>query len=315
MSRNPRIHAPGAIYHVIHRGNAGQDIFIDDKDRYRLYDIMQRSCERFQHRVLAFCLMTNHVHWAIQVGEKPLSRIMQSLSQRYTQWFNWRYKRSGHLFQGRYKAVMVDADAYMLELAAYIHLNPVRAHMADSPENYRWSSHRAYLGKENLVWLETAMILSQFSRKVGKARTMFKEYVEERIDDGRRREFHGERNIDSRILGDDNFVGGVLANGEIPNSKPDLKAVVDAVKRLYGRSDDFMNHQGQERVASEARGLTAWATREFSAGTLADLARQVGRDSSTLTCAIRRLEKRRETDARLADKMERLRVDLLDGHQ
>ena len=162
MARKPRIHEPGAIYHVILRGNARQDIFADDKDRYRFYEILQKSHERFRFRIHAFCLMTNHFHLAVQVSEIPLSRIMQNVSLRYTQWFNWRHKKTGHVFQGRYKAVMVDADAYLLELVAYIHLNPVRVRMVDQPEKHPWSSHRAYLGKEILSWLETGTILPQF---------------------------------------------------------------------------------------------------------------------------------------------------------
>lgn len=313
MARKPRIHTPGAIYHVILRGNARQDIFSDDKDRYRFYEVLQKSCERFGQRILAFCLMTNHIHLAVQVGEIPLSKIMQNVSMRYTQWFNWRHKKSGHVFQGRYKAVMVDADAYLLELAAYIHLNPVRARISDRPENHRWSSHQSYLGKEYLSWLETDSILSQFSPNIRKARALFAGFVGERMSEGRREEFHGEKNIDSRIFGDDSFVDIVLAKAEsMPEIKPDVNAVVAAVKKLYGIADDRLRAQGQDRVASEARGLAAWATQELSSGKLTELARQVGRDPSTLTCAVRRLEIKLGKDSDLVEKMERLRQDLLD---
>ena len=115
MARKPRIHAPSAIYHVLLRGNARQEIFADDKDRYCFYDIFQQSCERYRHRIHAFCLMSNHVHLEIQVAEIALSRIMQNISQRYSQWYNWRHSKFGHVFQGKYKAVMVDADSYLLE--------------------------------------------------------------------------------------------------------------------------------------------------------------------------------------------------------
>ena len=208
---------------------------------------------------------------------------------------------------------MVDADVYLLELAAYIHLNPVRAHISDRPENHRWSSHRAYLGKESLSWLETGSILSQFSENVRKARTMFVGFVGERVAEGRQGEFHGEKNIDTRIFGDVSFVDVVLATMDsVPEQKPDVEAVVTAVKKLYDIADDRLRMQGQERVASEARGLAAWATLELSDGKLTELARYVGRAPSTLTCAVRRLEKRRERDFMLAEKMERLRQDLLD---
>lgn len=255
--------------------------------------------------------MTNHIHLAVQVGEIPLSRIMQNISMRYTQWYNWRHKKSGHVFQGRYKAVMVDADEFLLELAAFIHLNPVRAHMTDRPEKHKWSSHRSFLGKESLSWLETGTILSQFSLNAKKARTLFAGFVAEHITEGRRGEFHGERTIDSRIVGDDSFVDNVLATSEsVPEQRPDVNAVLAAVKKIYGITNDRLSARGQERLASEARGLAAWATLELSSGKLTELAKQVGRDPSTLTCAARRIETQREVNTALVEKMERLRRDL-----
>jgi len=135
MARKPRLHYIGAVYHVMVRGNSGQNIFADDEDRYRFYLFLQEGVEKFGYRIHAFCLMNNHVHLAIQVGDKPLSRIMQTLCFRYTQWVNSRQKRVGHLFQGRYKAIVVDADAYLAELVRYIHLNPVRAKIVKTPED------------------------------------------------------------------------------------------------------------------------------------------------------------------------------------
>ena len=308
MARKPRIHAPEAIYHVILRGNARQEIFADDKDRYRFYEILQKSCERYHHRIHAFCLMSNHCHLEIQVAEIPLSRIMQNISQRYTQWYNWRHNKSGHVFQGRYKAVMVEADSYLLELAAYIHLNPIRAHVTDRPENYRWSSHRAYLGKENLSWLETGFILSQLSDKVGKARSAFAKFVGDRMAEGHRAELHGSKKPDSRIIGDESFVAQALASAEnAPEQKPDVTAVVAAIKKMYGINDDSLRSQGRVRMVSEARGLAAWATLELSSGKLTELAPLLGRDPSTLTCAVRRMEQLREKDPLIDEKMEQLR--------
>lgn len=315
MARKPRIHAPGATYHVILRGNARQDIFTDDKDCYRFYEILQKLCERYQCRVHAFCLMTNHVHLEIQVGDFSLSRIMQNVSQRYTQWFNWHHNKSGHVFQGRYKAVMVDSDEYLLELAAYIHLNPVRAHMTDRPEKYPWSSHRAYLGKENLPWLETNFVLSQFSSNEKKARAKFTAFVAERIADGRRNEFHGEKTTDSRICGDDKFVDVVLTAAEaFPEQKPGVCEVVAVVKRMYGISEDQLKSQGRERVICEARALAAWATLEISCGKLVELANLLHRNPSTLTCAVRRIEKLRERNPSIVEKMGCLRQELLESN-
>ena len=311
MPRKPRIHAAGAVYHVILRGNARQEIFSDDRDRFRFYEILHKSCERFRHRILAFCLMTNHVHLAVQVGDIPLSRIMQNVSLRYTQWFNWRHKKCGHVFQGRYKAVMVDADSYLLELVAYIHLNPVRAGIAERPEEHRWSSHRAYLGKENIPWLGPTPVLSQFSDKADRACSMFAAFVAERATDGRRGEFHGEKTPDSRLFGGDRFMEEVLIHaGSLPEHKPDVATIVAAVTRLYRMSATQLAAPGQERTASEARGLAAWATRELSSGTLAELAPMLRRNPSTLTCAAIRLEDRLKRDSVLAEKVKKLRRGL-----
>jgi REP element-mobilizing transposase RayT len=155
MSRKPRIHFPGAVYHVIMRGNAGDPIFFEDRDRYRLYLILQHAVEKFGCRIHAFCFMTNHLHLVMQAGDIPLSRIMQNISLRYTKWIHFTRSRSGHLFQGRYKAILLDADEYLLELVRYVHLNPVRAGMNATPEEHPWSGHHAYLGTMVLPWLTT----------------------------------------------------------------------------------------------------------------------------------------------------------------
>jgi len=145
MARKPRIHLPGGYYHVMIRGNGGQDIFFSDKDRTRFLLLVQEGIERYRHRVHCFCLMGSHVHLLIQVGAEPLSKIIQNLSFRYTRYVNQYRQSTGHLFQGRYKAILVDADSYLLELARYIHLNPVRAGRCKAVDDYKWSSHHAYM--------------------------------------------------------------------------------------------------------------------------------------------------------------------------
>ena len=133
MARKPRVHVPGGIYHVMLRGNGGQDIFFEPEDRGEIYRLLGEGTARFEYRVHAYCLMSNHLHLAVEVGRIPLSRGMQNLAFRYTRWINRREKRMGHLFQGRYRALLVDRDAYLLELVRYIHLNPVRAGLVEEP--------------------------------------------------------------------------------------------------------------------------------------------------------------------------------------
>ncbi len=165
MARKPRIHLPGGFYHVVLRGNGGQDIFFSAEDRNHFFLLMQRGISRYGHRVHGFCCMTNHVHLLIQVADEPLSKIMQNLSFRYTRWINKHQKRMCHLFQGRFKAILIDADEHLLELIRYIHLNPVRAGLVKQVDDYVWSSHHAYMGKETLPWLTTDWVYGYFSHQ------------------------------------------------------------------------------------------------------------------------------------------------------
>ena len=292
MARKERIHIPGALYHVIMRGNDRRDIFGDNKDRFRFYGILDHAFQLFHFEIHAFCLMTNHFHLEIQVADTPLSKLIQNVAQRYTQWFNWRYHKSGHLFQGRYKAVMIESDEYLVELAAYMHLNPVRAKITDHPEKYRWSSHRAFLGKESHGWLETGFILSQFSSDSNRALALFSDFVSTHLQLGRMKEFHGEKNRDSRIFGDDNFVNMVLHETELEQiQKPDLLAVIAAIEDIYGLpSEPMLRTRSRDRLSCEARVLAAWATLQLSSATLTDLARICQRDVATLSYAARRAE-------------------------
>ena len=144
------------------RCNGGQDIFFLDQDRYRWSLLIQEGVERHRHRIHGFCLMTNHAHVAIQVGETPLAKILQNPSFRYTQWVNRRRCRMGHLFQRRYKQVLADGEAYLLELVRYIHLNPARAGLLIAPDEYLWTietyesellDELEALAQEKIVWL------------------------------------------------------------------------------------------------------------------------------------------------------------------
>jgi REP element-mobilizing transposase RayT len=287
MARKPRIHYPGAYYHVILRGNARQDIFFDDADRYRFYLLLQEGTERFGHRIHAFCLMTNHVHLVIQVADKPLSKIMQNLSFRYTRWVNWRQNRSGHLFQGRYKSVVVDGDEYLLELVRYTHLNPVRSGIAETPSEYRWSSHAAYCGSETIPWLSTEFVLGQFATKLATARKCFAVFVSEGAGEGHRPEFHGRGGDDTRMVGDSSFVERVLSEAEetfLPASM--TPARLAEIVAAYYRLPEL---RGRSHRHAEARGVCAWVALEAGICTLTELSRYFKRDISTVSAGARRV--------------------------
>lgn len=292
MPRKPRIHFTGAVYHVILRGNAGQDIFYDAADRSRFFLLLQQGTVRFGHRIHAFCLMTNHIHLALQVGEVPLARIMQNLGFRYTQFVNLRHGRKGHLFQGRYKALLIDVDAYLLELVRYLHLNPVRAGMVVHPDVYPWSSHHAYLGRQPIPWLTTGWVLSQFSGRCQDAISRYRLFIDEGLLEGHRREFH-RGTFEGRILGDDTFIDEVMVQTEETiQYHPTLDAVLAAVCQAYDLAETDLASSSRARPVAEARAVSALLVRETPGLILVELAKRLGQDASSISQAARRLDER-----------------------
>ena len=306
MARPPRLHLAGGLYHVILRGNARQDIFFDDDDRHRFYRLLDQGVKRFGHRVHAFCCMSNHVHLAVQAGEAPLSRAMHNLAFRYTRWINHRQQRVGHLFQGRYKAILVDADSYLLELVRYIHLNPVRARLVSDPARYRWSSHRAYLDHEAIPWLTTDWVLSQFGQRASTARRAYQRFVAEGRAEGHREEFHRGAD-DSRLLGEDTFVQRILHREERRAPRqPTVKALIDAVCRAYEVKQDQLASPSRKRRLAEARGVIAWLAMRHGSATLTELAARFNRDVSALSLAARRIEVQRNESSSFRARVKKL---------
>lgn len=162
MARRKRFHSPKSTYHVMLRGNDGQNIFFSEDDKFRMCLLLQQGIERFGHNIEAFCFMSNHIHLAISVGDTSISRIIHHLAFRYTRYINRLYNRIGHLFQGRFKSVLVEDETYIKELVRYIHLNPVRAGIVLKPQNYLWSSYSTYLALKELTWLSKERILKKF---------------------------------------------------------------------------------------------------------------------------------------------------------
>ncbi len=157
MSRPLRIEFPGALYHVTSRGNRREDIFADDTDRARLLAVVAQGSMRFDAKLLAYCLMGNHYHFVMHTRQGNLSALMRHINGGYTQAFNRRHGKVGHLFQGRFKAILADREAYLLEVCRYVDLNPVRAQMVAGPGDWPWSSYRAHVGQAATpVWLDSA---------------------------------------------------------------------------------------------------------------------------------------------------------------
>lgn len=146
MARPLRIEFAGATYHVTSRGDRREAIYLDDEDRFAFLDVLGNVLQRFDAAVLAFCLMSNHYHLVLTTRGANLSALMRQLNGVYTQRFNRRHDKVGHVFQGRFKAILVDRDAYLMQVCRYVELNPVRAKMVAAPENWAWSSYRANTG-------------------------------------------------------------------------------------------------------------------------------------------------------------------------
>jgi len=161
MARPVRIEYPGAVYHVITRGNNRQAIFEDDTDRKNYLDKLVGYCEEKEVDLCCYCLLTNHVHLLLATPKGNLSKLMQPFQTGYTQYFNKRHGRSGHLFEQRYKAFLVDRDNYLLQVSRYIHLNPVGAGIVTKPQAYRWSSYQAYTEPRGNSAVRTAVVLGE----------------------------------------------------------------------------------------------------------------------------------------------------------
>ncbi len=178
MARPLRLEYAGAIYHVTSRGDRRGDIYADDSDRRRWLETLGGVCSRYNWRVHAYCLMDNHYHLVVETIEGNLSKGMRQLNGVYTQSYNRRHHHTGHLFQGRYKAILVDKETYLLELTRYVVLNPVRARMVKNIGDWPWSSYPAMVGDSQLHdWLETDWLLRQFGKQRKRARVKYTDFV------------------------------------------------------------------------------------------------------------------------------------------
>ncbi|WP_222619412.1 REP-associated tyrosine transposase [Undibacterium hunanense] len=203
MVRPLRLEFAGALYHVTSRGDRREDIYLDDDDRQEWLTVLAEVCDRFNWAVHAYCEMSNHYHLLVETIDGNLSRGMRQLNGLYTQRFNRRHKQVGHLFQGRYKAILIQKEAHLLELARYIVLNPVRAGMVSLPEQWHWSSYDFCVRDRHAPpWLDTDCLLGQFGVKCQQARLAYARFVLDGV--GLASPLLATRH--QLLLGDDEFV-------------------------------------------------------------------------------------------------------------
>lgn len=236
MARPLRIEFAGALYHVTARGDRREAIYLGDEDREAFLELLGEVCRRFNWTVHAYCLMSNHYHLLVETPDANLSKGMRQLNGVYTQRFNRSHHRVGHVFQGRFKGILVQKDAYLLELTRYVVLNPVRAGMVEDAEDWRWSSHRVALGQEPAPsWLETDWLLAQFGRTRPTAVAGYARFV--RDGAGRPSPWGALRH--QTILGDEAFAQQfedpkrLEALSEVPKSQ--RRALAPSLEQLRAR--------------------------------------------------------------------------------
>ncbi len=284
MARPLRIEYPGAVYHVTSRGNARQPVFADTPDRHAFLDTLSDAVARFGWLCHAYCLMGNHYHLVVETPQGDLSRGMRQINGVYTQRFNRRHGLGGHLFQGRYKAILVDRDAYLLELCRYVVLNPVRAGMVRGPGQYTWSSYRATLGRvASPAFLTVDWLLAQFGDDPALAQDGYRRFVR----DGLKAPSPWDGLKGQVLLGDDGFVerlrpllADAVARDELPRhqqrlARPPVAEVLDAAS---GAARDERNR----RIAA------AYLEHGY---TLAEIAGHLGLHYSTVSKIVRAAER------------------------
>lgn len=283
MARPLRIEYPGAWYHVMNRGAGRKPIFKTAAQRSYFLALLADVHERFHAEIHAYCLMGNHYHLLVRTPEGNLQRIMRHINGVYTQYFNRTEKRDGALFRGRYKAILVDAEAYWLELSRYIHRNPLEAHITRRLDDYRWSSYPAYVEEvKPPAWLETGYVLGALGQRNQKAR--YKAFVSG--DTNAALKAFYDRSKVGPILGDEPFKQRALREAvehpDVPavraaRQRPTATDIVQTVARYYGVKPKTLYQSARGRgVKTPARSLAMYLCQARADMTLARIAEHFG---------------------------------------
>lgn len=289
MPRLPRLHVPGGYYHVYARGNGKQDIFLDSYDRLHWEKLLSEGLQRHNHYVHAYCWMTNHIHIAIQAGEKPLSRFIGTLLSRYAKGFNRKRRRSGHVFERRHGEILVKDDSYLLELVRYIHQNPKRAGIVSRVNDYKWSSHHAYVGNMQIPWLKTESILSLFGSNIDSARRHYLDFVGEEQPKLIADQVRNGSTIDYRLLGDDMWLYDVLRRTDITRDFDSVDQVIDKICRQNNVTETILASPSRSRTNARIRAEIALVATDLGLASMTEIARRFGRSIPVVSKGVRRL--------------------------
>jgi len=310
MARPLRITYPGACYHVTSRGNEQKDVFKSQRDREKFLEYLASATERYGAVIHAYCLLSNHYHLLLETPHGNLSQIMRHINGAYTTYFNVKRKRAGHLFQGRFKAILVEAGEYALELSRYIHLNPVRAGMVTRPEEYRWSSYNSYIGQGTAFsWLKMETVLDYFSNSAKEAKQKYRSFVEDLLEKEYESPF--ANTFGSAVLGTAEFIKMVtsehLLNKEIDRAvpgirqfktKPEPEEILKAVTAIM---------MGNEKLA---RQVGMYLCHKYSSKKLREIGNMFGVGETAIAEARRLLSRKLEQDKQLREEVEKVKAAL-----
>lgn len=282
MPRPLRVHRPGGFYHAILRGNNRKDIFYTESDLNQLSDLVSDGIDRYECRIHAFCWMTNHIHLLVQIGHHPLARLMRYLGTEYGRYLNRRLSRSGHVFERRHRAILVDRDSYLVELVRYIHRNPVTGGLVEQPGDYSHSSHLDYLGHTRHPWITTHRVLSMFGSDGACATENYASFLS---TDGEADTAEIFQSAHKRVE-----LEGWFENLAAEHSESDTRPTLQEITRKYcsAYGVDLLQLTGRSRARhlSRVRRLISIDAFESGAASVAEIARYFNRDDSTISRAI-----------------------------
>jgi REP element-mobilizing transposase RayT len=294
MPRQPRIQLEDAFYHVTLRGNNKAPIFLEKHDFERFLTTVKRYKANSDFLLYSYVLMSNHLHLLLETKKEPLSKIMQSISTSYAMYFNKKYSRVGHLFQGRFNSILCDKDAYLLELVRYIHLNPIRAGIAEDLKDYPWSSHSAYLSPDDFI--DTEMVLEM----LGGTHSYLK-FLKAGLKNPRTIEFPKEKYLP--IFGTEIFIENAKIKSGLPRLSPQSSNAFEAEKILsflqlyYGKSREELITKSKTPKESFARELTIYLLRFWCKESISTLASRFSMHPGSISRVLKRLaEKQQETE-------------------
>jgi REP element-mobilizing transposase RayT len=304
MPRPVRIDGPGAVHHVVARGNERKPIFRDDEDRSRLLDRFARSQPRLGFQLLAFCLMDNHIHLVMRTGTQPLSRVMLTLLSSYAVAFNRRHGRVGHLFQGRYKASLIKDDRHLLAVVRYVHRNPVAARITERASLYAWSSDRIYRVGGAPAWIDTTTVLGLLDPGTESSRRAYCSLV-----DG-----DSDQDDDPEILETDTDQVIDLPEAPLPCLEGrEVEYFVRSVAEKASLTVERLRSSARARSISRTRAIVALLARDLARIPISRTAESLNRDESTLSRGVVRLEGELTSDSRLRQLVDQLREDLVNN--